>query len=250
MAVIAPSYHSNLIGILEKIKVTQWDVMNQVADLMIKVMIDGGMIHLFGSGHSHLPVEEAFYRSGGLAPMNPLFDPSLMLHEGIEKVVRLERLEKYTEALWTNYDVREGEMLIVFSASGKNAAPIDMALEGKKRGLVTVGVTSINYASNTPSMHSSGKHLHESVDYTIDSGSPFGDVLVSDERLPGIGGAGAGATISSMYIVTMLQMLVIDRYLKAGKQPPMSVCLNTGESAAAEHNRNTYGNISKRMRHL
>jgi uncharacterized phosphosugar-binding protein len=249
-ASIAETYHFNLLNIINKIHTTQWDVLNLVADKMAKSMMDDGLVHLFGSGHSHLPVEEAFFRSGGLAPMNPLFDPSLMLHEGIAKIIKLERLERYTETIWNNYDVQEGEVLIIFSASGKNAAPIDMALEGKKRGLTTIAVTSLDYANYTPSMHSSGKHLHEVVDYVLDSGAPFGDVLVRDERLPGVGAVGAGATITSLYIVNLLQMLVVDRYLASGKEPPLTVCFNTGEAEAAEHNKKSYQSIENRMRHL
>jgi uncharacterized phosphosugar-binding protein len=247
---IGESYHTTLMNIIEKIHTTQWDVLNVVADKMAETMMENGLVHLFGSGHSHLPVEEAFFRSGGLSPMNPMFDPSLMLHEGIAKIIKLERLEKYTETIWKNYDIREGEVLIIFSASGKNAAPVDMAIEGKKRGLITVGVTSLDYANHTPSMHSSGKHLHEVVDYVIDSGAPFGDVLVPDERLPGVGSVGAGATITSLYIVNLLQMLVIDRYLDNGKEPPLTVCFNTGEIEAAEHNKKSYQSIETRMRHL
>lgn len=247
---IAGSYHEKLVGALERIHAVQMPALNGVADRMFATMRGGGLVHLFGSGHSHLPVEEAFFRSGGLAPMNPIFDPSLMLHEGIEKIVHLERLEGYAEVVLNGYDVRGGEVMIVFSASGKNPVPVDMALLARERGLYTVGVTSLEYACNTPSMHSSGKHLHDVVDAIIDSGAPYGDALVPDERLPGIGAVGAVATITGLYIVNLLQMLVVDRYLAAGEVPPLTLCFNTGEDAAGEHNRRTYGEIRKRMKHL
>lgn len=247
---IAGTYHDRLATLISRIRETQWPVMNAVADRMYTSMATGGLVHLFGSGHSHLPVEEAFFRSGGLAPMNPIFDPSLMLHEGIAKIVKLERTEGYAKIVLDNYDVRHGEVLIIFSASGKNAVPVEMAMLGCERGLYTVGVTALDYASRTPAMHSSGKHLHEVVDAVIDSSAPFGDALVEDERLPGIGAVGAGATITSLYIVTMLQMLVVDRYLEAGKSPPLTVCFNTGEAEAAEHNARSYQAIRARMRHL
>ncbi len=247
---IADRYHDGVVSALQRVRETQREAMERVADRMAEVMMSGGLVHLFGSGHSHLPVEEAFFRSGGLAPMNPILDPSLMLHEGIQKVVRLERLEGYAEVVLRNYDLREGEVMIVFSASGKNPVPVDVALLSKELGLSTVGVTSVAYARDTPPMHSSGRHLHEVVDAVIDSGAGFGDAIVRDERLPGIGAVGPLATITSLYIVNELEMMVVDRYLERGLEPPLSVCMNTGEEAAAIHNERTYSAIRTRMRHL
>lgn len=247
---IATRYHEEIISGIKHIRSTQLQVMERVADCMADVMISGGLVHLFGSGHSHLPVEEAFFRSGGLAPMNPIFDPSLMLHEGIRKVTQLERLEGYAEVVLRNYDLREGEIMIVFSVSGKNTVPVDMALLANKRGLLTVGVTSAAYARATPPMHPCGKHLHEVTDMFIDSGAGFGDAVVRDPRLPGISAVGALATITGLYIVNMLQMMVVDRYLERGLEPPLSVCMNTGEEAATAHNERTYRTIQTRMRHL
>jgi len=63
----------------------------KAAHVIVDSLRQGGVIHMFGSGHSHLPVEEAFYRSGGLAPVSPLFDPGLMFHEGVEKCIALEK---------------------------------------------------------------------------------------------------------------------------------------------------------------
>jgi uncharacterized phosphosugar-binding protein len=247
---IGTTYHTALLQILERIRSEQWTALNAVADRMAATMFEGGLVHLFGSGHSHLAPEEAFFRSGGLAPMNPILDPGLMLHEGIAKVVRLERLEGYADVVLDRHDLREGEVMIVFSASGKNPVPVDVALRSGERGLFTVAVTSLDYALRTPAMHSSGKHLHEVVDAVIDSGAPYGDALVEDERLGGLGAVGAVSTVTSLYVVNILQGLVVDRYLDAGRQPPLTVCFNTGEEAAADQNEFTFRDLRARMRHL
>jgi uncharacterized phosphosugar-binding protein len=247
---IAQTYHTRLLEIIQFVNETQKPRMEAVAKRMAETLMQGGLVHLFGSGHSHLPVEEAFFRSGGLAPMNPIFDPSLMLHEGIQKIIRLERLEGYAKIVLDNYDVRKGEVMLIFSVSGKNPAPVDMALMAQEKGLYTVGITSLDYANNSPALHSCGKHLHEVADTVIDLGVPFGDALVVDDRLPGLKSAGAGATIISLYIVNMLQMLVVDLYLQAGLEPPLTICFNTGEAAASAQNATTYASIQSRMRHL
>src|SRR5438067_921174 len=98
-----------------------------------------GVLHMFGSGHSHLPPEEAFYRSGGLAAVSPMLDPSLMFHEGTEKCIALEKWDGYaTRFVLPKFELRPEDTLMVFSASGRNNAPIEVALAGRERGLHTI----------------------------------------------------------------------------------------------------------------
>lgn len=194
----------------------------------------GGVVHLFGSGHSHLPVEEAFYRSGMLAPVSPLLDPSLMFHEGVEKCIALEKWEGYaTRFIVPRFELRAGEVMVVFSASGRNNAPIEVALEAGKRGLFTIGVTSRRYSAAFPSRHSSGQHLCDVVDLVLDHDAPPGDGAVSLEARPELGATGAMSTVLAMLTINAVFSQVIENYLQSGQAPPMMRCPNAGSEAEA-----------------
>lgn len=201
----------------------------ELARIITASMRQGGVLHMFGTGHSHLPPEEAFHRSGALAPISPLLDPSLMLHEGVAKGSALERWEGYaTRYVIPKYDLRPGEVMIVFSTSGRNPAPIEVALAAKEKGLYTVGVTSRQVSAAFPSRHSSGKHLADVVDLVIDLDVPPGDNLVTITAMPELGTTGGASTILAMMFVNALLCQVVENFVEAGEVPPLLRCPNAG----------------------
>ena len=226
--------------------------MEQAARVITDSLRQGGVLHLFGSGHSHLPVEEAFYRSGGLAPVSPLFDPSLMFHEGVEKCIALEKWDGYaTRFIVPKYDLRAGEVLIVLSASGRNNAPIEVALAAHEKGLFTIGVTSRRYSAAFPSRHPSGKHLADVVDLILDHDVPPGDNLVSIEALPELGTTGGASTALAMIMINAVIAQVIENFAMAGEVPPMIRCPNVGsEQAALAANAKTFDRYRARLPHI
>jgi uncharacterized phosphosugar-binding protein len=209
----------------------------------------GGILHLFGSGHSHLPTEEAFYRSGGLAPVGPLLDPSLMFHEGTEKTIALEKWEGYaTRFVLPKFDLREGEAIMIFSASGRNPAPIEVALGAKQKGLTTIGVTSRRYSAAFPSRHSSGMYLADIVDLVLDHDSPPGDTLIPIDERPELGTTGGISTALAILLVNAVLSQVIQNFLELGEIPPMIRCPNVGsEQEALEANAQTLERYRDRL---
>ena len=135
------------------------------------------MIHVFGCGHSHLMAEEAFWRAGGLVPVHPILDPNLTLLGG-RRTSPLERLEGYARVLLAGEDLRPGEVMVVFSNSGINALPIEVALAAKEAGLRVVAVTSLAHGKGVEPRHSSGRRLFELADVSIDTRVPAGDAAV------------------------------------------------------------------------
>ena len=135
------------------------------------------MIHVFGCGHSHLMAEEAFWRAGGLVPVHPILDPNLTPLGG-SRTSPLERLEGYARVLLTGEDLRPGEVVVVFSNSGINALPLEVALAAKEAGLRVVAVTSPVHSKDVEPRHSSGQRLFELADVTIDTHVPTGDAAV------------------------------------------------------------------------
>lgn len=211
-----------------------------------------GILHMFGSGHSHLPPEEAFYRSGGLAAVSPLLDPGLMFHEGTEKCIALEKWDGYASRfVLPKYELRPEDVIMVFSASGRNNAPIEVALKARELGLFTIGVTSRRYSASVPSLHPSGKHLADVVDLVLDHDVPPGDTLVTIEAMPELGTTGGASTILAMILIHAIVASVIEDFVNAGEVPPMIRCPNTGVvQEALQANARTLARYRARLPHV
>lgn len=144
---------------------------------------NGGIIQLFGCGHSHILTEEVFYRAGGLVPIKPIFVEPLMLHEGALRSSQLERKNNYAEEFLKDQDFREGDVVFVLSTSGRNPVPVDVANEAKEKGAFVIGLTSLEYSKSQTSRHSSGKYLYNSVDLVINNHSVPGDAILTYEKV-------------------------------------------------------------------
>lgn len=156
-----------------------------VSAKMADTLANEGLVHLFGSGHSVLPCQEAFPRYGSYVGFNPLMDPRLMWHDvlgtgGVRELLWLERTEGYIDKFLAHQPLLEGDVLIVFSHSGRNAAGIDAALYAKERGLFVVAVNS-GHMLDRESPHSTGKKLADVADVLIDTKSPVEDAIVDVE---------------------------------------------------------------------
>jgi uncharacterized phosphosugar-binding protein len=245
-------YFEKMMEAQQQLMVREAASMEKAAQVITQSLRQGGVVHLFGSGHSHLLPEEAFYRSGGLAPVNPLLDPSLMFHEGAEKSIALEKWEGYaTRFVVPKYDLRPGEVMIVFSASGRNNAPIEVAIAAKEKGLYTIGVTSRRYSAAFESRHSSGKHLCDVVDLVLDHDVPPGDNAIQIEAMPELGSTGGMSTVLGMLMINAVFSQVIENFIDAGQVPPMIRCPNVGsEAEALAQNAKTFERYRERIKHI
>lgn len=176
-------YMKKIDQLLQIVQKEETSVMDEAAKQMSQAIQSGNIVHLFGSGHSHMLTEELFYRAGGLVPIQPILHEPLMLHKGAVKSSTLEREANYAQTFMDKQDIRSGDVLFVISTSGRNAVPIDVAKIGKKAGAYVIGLTSVEYSSSQPSRHKSGKLLHEVVDLVIDSHVPIGDALLGHENV-------------------------------------------------------------------
>ena len=194
----------------------------------------GGRIFLFGSGHSHLLAEEAFYRAGGLAAATPVFSSALMLHEDAHLSSRLERTPGVAAGLLERYRPVPGELLFVYSNSGVNHLPVELALDAKKRGLFVVSISSLEYAKIAP-QSALGTRLDLVADLALDNGGLPGDGLVqlegSDWRV-GPSSTILGALLWNSLVVECIAILQ-SRGLDSDKLP---VFASLNMRGAAEHN--------------
>ena len=161
------------------------DAFLQVAPRLADSLQNGGLVHLYGSGHSVLPVQETFPRYGSYVGFNPLTDPRVMWHNvlgpgGVRELLWLERTEKYAEKFLDHQPLNEGDSIVIFGHSGRNASGIDTAIYAKARGLFVVAITA-KANLDKPATHSSGKRLADAADVVIDTCSPVEDAIVPIE---------------------------------------------------------------------
>src|SRR6185503_363709 len=162
---------------------SQRDVLMKVAERMAETTKRDRRIFLFGTGHSHLIAEEGFYRAGGLANVVPILTEHVMLHHLPSLGSRLERTPGLAQLILERYAPQPEEMLFVFSNSGVNQLPVEMALRARERGLFVVSVSSFAYARQAP-LSEVGMRLDQSADLALDNGGIPGDASVALENFP------------------------------------------------------------------
>ncbi len=162
-------YFNEIARLLERLETTQQDVLNQAATHIAQSLKNDGVIHTFGCGHSASAALEPFHRSGCFAAVDAILDPGLMFQHGAHTGTALERQEGYTPRLLATHDLRKGDILLVFSNSGRNPAGIDAVLMAKEKGVFTIAFTAASAHKQSKSRHSSGLLLKDVADLVIDN---------------------------------------------------------------------------------
>lgn len=228
-------YIEALQEILKRIQREQAVPIQEAGILIAQVLSRGGILHTFGTGHSHLIAEEAFFRAGGLVPVNPILDGRLAFLAGALESTRAEREQGYAKSLLLREQIQAGDAAILISNSGSNCAPVEMALEMRVRGVHIVAITNVSQSSQSASRHSSGKRLFELADIVIDTCVPRGDALLA---LPGLAyPIGASSTIAGSAIVNSVMIETAAELLRQGQKTPVLPSANlpdtTEESLSA-----------------
>ncbi len=192
----------------------------RAGEAIADVIAGGGLIYVFGCGHSAALTMDLFYRAGGLMLVHPIFDDRILLnHQPVTETSEWEKKEGWAPEVFAESGASMGDAIIIFSTNGRNGAPIDMALAGKAAGLVVIAVTSVGYASAFPSNHSSGKRLHEIADFVLDNHVDAGDASLD---IPGLGERiGPTSTVLGSAVVQSAVVAAIARLAKQGYAPPI-----------------------------
>lgn len=233
-------YRQRITEVLNRIWATQTPAIEKVSAVMAECIARGGLVHLFGSGHSVLPVQDMFPRYGAFPGFRPLMDMRLMWTNvigsgGAKGLLWLERREGYAAILFENEPIRGGDVMLVFSHGGLNSAGIEVLEEAKKRGLTTAAVTSMDNYRKREATHSSGKKLADVADHVIDNCVPAEDALVEVKgwKAP----VAAGSTVSTVTIAMAIIAQVAADLAAQGKTLPVFVSPNVAGIPADNNNR-------------
>lgn len=236
----AVQFRERITEAINRIWETQITNIEKVSAVMADCIARGGLVHLFGSGHSVLPVQDMFPRYGSFPGFRPLMDMRLMWTSvigsgGAKGLLWLERREGYAQVLFENQPIRSGDVMLVFSHGGLNAAGIEVLMESKKRGLTTIAVTSLDNYRKREARHSSGKKLPDVADYVIDNCTPAEDALVTVKgwKAP----VAAGSTISTVTIAMAIVAQVASDLAAKGNNPPVFVSPNVAGIPADNNDR-------------
>jgi uncharacterized phosphosugar-binding protein len=202
----ASAYYQQITSVLERIRATQMPKIEAAGERIATAIEKGGFAFLYGSGHSVIPVMDVFPRYGSFVGFVPLYDPRLMWSNvvgagGARELLWIERQEGYAPVFLQSHPLRKGDVMIVFSHGGLNAAPIDAALYARERGLTVITVSSLANAAASKPTHSSGKKLSDLADIAIDNGVAPEDSQVDVGRVEKVA---AGSTMAAVFVAMAL----------------------------------------------
>jgi len=225
--ILLDSYFTMIRERIKRILEEERDNLQQASEAITEAIINDKLIHVFGTGHSMLIAEELFLRAGGLVPVNAILDKNLSIQSGIASTMN-ERTHGLAKKLIRKYGVSRGDVLIVISVSGINAAPVEAAMEGKKLRAKTIAITSIEASKVLKPRNEYGKRLYEVADIVIDMKVPPGDAVIKvndfEQKVAPI------STILGAFIANSLVILTCSKLLERGIKPPVWLSGNLPDS--------------------
>lgn len=240
-----------LIDIVE----TQQAAIDTAADWFARTIGAGRMVHVFGSGHSRMMVEEMWPRYGSFPGFNPMVELSLSFHHpvvganGQRQAMFLENVSGLAERILRNYALAPSDSALVVSSSGCNVVPIEMAEGFRRCGIRVVAIISRRHSEASVSRRADGAKLQDFADVVLDTGAPVGDAMVRVEGLDTP--VAPGSTVGGCLLVNAIKAEVAARLTAAG-QPPKVLSAPTvvGGARAAELFESAYDEHSHRLAKL
>jgi uncharacterized phosphosugar-binding protein len=169
----ALAYLDAAANILQRLRSTQLKALQRAAEICTHSIANDGLVHLFGTGHSRMMIEEMFPRHGSFPGFHPIVELSLTNHNqvvgdnGQRQAMFLEHVEGLARVILRNFMVAEPDSFLIFSNSGVNQVVVEMALEAKKLDLPVIAVVSLAHCQASRPQHSSGARLIDIADVTV-----------------------------------------------------------------------------------
>lgn len=234
------TYLDEANGVLKRIADTQEGNIRAAGRIFADAISAGGLVHLFGAGHSRMGVEEIFPRIGSIVGYHPIVELSLSYYTnvlgtmGLAQSLFLERVDGFGECLLANYEFGEHDAAMVISSTGINNVPVEVALGLKARGLPLVAITSLAHSKGVDSRHPSGKHLYEVADVVVDNCSPPGDAVVHVEgcEYP----VGPTSTLGTVTVAHSINEVLATELVARGTPPVVLGSPHFSDQDAAKRN--------------
>jgi uncharacterized phosphosugar-binding protein len=234
---------------------SQRGVVRQVADRFAQTILAGRMVHVFGSGHSRIMVEEMWPRYGSFPGFNPLVELSLSFHNpvvgsnGQRQAMFLENVPGLAARILRNFDISSVDSALVISSSGCNVVPIEIAEEFRARSVFVAAIVSQRHLAASQSQRSDGRKLTDFADVVLDTGAPVGDSMVQIDGLETP--VAPGSTVGGCLLINSIKAEVAERLVQAG-QPPrvLTAAAVVGSSRAKELFEAAYDEHGRRLARL
>jgi uncharacterized phosphosugar-binding protein len=237
-----------LVNIVE----AQRPALEQAADWFAETILAGRMVHLFGSGHSRILVEEMWPRYGSFPGFNPIVELSLSFHNlvvgsnGQRQAMFLENVSGLAERILRNFDLSPQDTALVASSSGCNLVPIEMAQGFQQRGIKVVAIISKKHSEASASRRADGRKLQDFADLVLDTGAPVGDAMVRVEGLDTP--VSPGSTVGGCMLVNCIKAEVAARMTRGGMPPRvLSASAVVGNERATELFERAYDEHAHRL---
>lgn len=239
----ARTYLEDLTARIGALFAANAEAIARAADAVEATARKDGLVYVFGTGHSHMLAEEAYYRAGGLALTVPILATATMLHEGAVASTAFERMPGMVRPILDRYPIVAGDVLFVVSNSGVNAAPVEAAAIGKERGATVAAITSEAYSREAAKGRT---RLADIADIVLDNGAPSGDAIVP---VPGSGlKVGPVSTAIGAALINAVLAEAAARLQASGAGAP--IYLSANMPGAAEHNERLVARYRPRNPHL
>ncbi len=241
------NYLDAIIKLLQEVRETQRDAIEQAAQVVADAIQANHLVYVFGAGHAGILTQELFYRAGGLVPISPILPPGLTTDvRPITLTSRFERLPDFGAQVIAETPIELGDVLIVHSVSGRNAAAVEIAQGGSERGATVIAVTSLEYSRSVEPRKPGMPRLFEVADLVLDNRAPVGDALV---EVPGMQQRVApSSTVTGAAMLNTVVARAVGLIYEGGGDPPvfMSANLDGGD----EYNRRWLEHYRGRLTYL
>ena len=234
---------------------SQQAAVQQAADWFAETILAGRMVHLFGSGHSRILVEEMWPRYGSFPGFNPIVELSLSFHNlvvganGQRQAMFLENVSGLAERILRNFDLSPTDSALVVSSSGCNLVPIEMAAGFRQRGVKVVAIISRQHSGASRSQHADGRKLQDFADLVLDTGAPVGDAMVKIDGLETP--VAPGSTVGGCLLVNSIKAEVAARLTRGGHPPKvLTAGALVGKEKATELFEAAYDEHARRLAKL
>ena len=233
---LTETYLQKCTGIIEKVKAQQQQI-QQTAQWFAQSIIEGRVVHLFGTGHSRIMVEEMWPRYGSFPGFNPIVELSLTFHNNVtgangqRQAMFLENVSGLAERILRNFNLSEKDCALIVSSSGSNIVPIEMAELFQQKKIKTVALITTEHSAKSKSKRSDAKKLTDFSDIILDTGAPVGDSMIYIDGLETP--VSPGSTVGGIMIINCIKAELAKLLTEAGQPPKVltAACIVGDEKA-------------------